>query len=113
MCNVSRRMTNRILRLKVITTIPVLTLLERQPEATPIKYTSITYTYKFSMWNFNGDMMPTIMAYAQRGWMFKGMIALPAGMKDVSGNGMSVGRGLEMKVMLFFAENNTVNKPCP
>lgn len=94
-----------------VTTITMLALLERRPEgAAPVKHTAVTYTYKFSVFprpSLKGDATPTIAAYAERGWIFKGMVALPAGMKDVSGSGLSVGMGgQEMRVLLFFAEND-------
>ena len=93
----------------IVHTIPVMAILERRPEATPIRYTSYTYTFKraYEYTLYIGDLQPVILAYAQRGWLVKGMIPLPPGLKDGSGSGLERQRaGNEMKVILFFAVND-------
>ena len=91
----------------MITTTPVMAILERRPEATPVKYTCITYTYHMSFGRFRGDMTPTIVAYAEKGWILRGMVTLPLGKTHWNGPGAMVQYAMaEMQVMLFFAEND-------
>jgi hypothetical protein len=92
-----------------VTTVPVMALLERRPEATPIKYTSYTYTFRQGGFpvSMKGDLTPVILAHAERGWILKGAIQLPPGVKDGAGSAMSMySGGMQMKVILFFAEND-------
>ena len=69
-----------------------------KPEADAQKYVTATYNYQMKVGvggaSLSGDPLPLIHEHAQKGWMLKGALSLPAQRKGMT--------GMAMPLMLFF-----------